>query len=184
MRKTFTDNCDINIVQRTCCEPLFADVQMQLKMYFFVPFVRPCIYHNYGVISRSHACRDCGWHIILDVELYTTCLGEQVLVATRFNVTFLPLRLCYEKTRTCFSKESESLITYGYTCLDAVRLFVFVPILWTLQWHFTLWLSARTLQCVFDWWQVMSKCIRILPGLDQLGIGALLRSSEVTSITC
>jgi len=29
----------------------------------------------------------------LDAELYTTCPGERVLVATRFNVTFLPLRL-------------------------------------------------------------------------------------------
>ena len=25
---------------------------------------------NYGVISGSHACRDCGWHIILVAELY------------------------------------------------------------------------------------------------------------------
>jgi len=30
--------------------------------------------------------------IILDAELYTTCPGERVLVAIRFNVTFLPLR--------------------------------------------------------------------------------------------
>jgi len=39
------------------------------------------------------------WHIILGAELYTTCHGERVLVATRFNVTFPPLRLCYENTR-------------------------------------------------------------------------------------
>jgi len=37
MTKTFRDNCDKNIVQQTSCEPLFPDVQMQLKMYFFVP---------------------------------------------------------------------------------------------------------------------------------------------------
>jgi len=49
MTKTFRENCDINIVQQTNCEPLFPDVQMQLKMYFFVPFVRPCMHHNYGV---------------------------------------------------------------------------------------------------------------------------------------
>ena len=60
-----------------------------LKTYFFVPFVRPCMHLSYGVISGSHACRDCVWHIILDAELYTTCPGERVLVATRFNVTFL-----------------------------------------------------------------------------------------------
>jgi len=90
----------------------FPDVQMQLKTYFFVPFVHPCMHLNYGVISGSHACRDCGWHIILVAELYTTCSGERVLVATRFNVTFLPLRLCCEITRTCFSKDVENLTTY------------------------------------------------------------------------
>ena len=89
----------------------FPDVQMQLKTDLFVPFVRPCMHHNYGVISGSHACRDCVWHIILDAELYTTCPGERVLVVTRFNVTFLPLRLCYENTRTCFSKYAENLTT-------------------------------------------------------------------------
>jgi len=71
------------------------------------------MHHNYGVISGSHACRDCGWHMILDAGLYATCPGEQVLVPTRFNVTFVPLRLCYENTRTCFSKDAESLRTYG-----------------------------------------------------------------------
>ena len=114
MTKTFRDNCDINIVQQTSCEPHFPDVQMQLKTHFFVPFVRPCMHLNYGVISGSHACRDCVWHIILDAEHYTTCPGEQVLVATRFNVTFLSLRLCYENTFTCFSKDAENLTTYGY----------------------------------------------------------------------
>jgi len=69
---------------------------------------------NYGVISGSHACRDYGWHIILVAELDTTCPGERVLVATKFNVTFLPLRLCYVNTSTCFSKDAENLATYGY----------------------------------------------------------------------
>ena len=78
MTKTFRDNFDINIVHQTSCEPLFPDVEMELKMYFFVPFVRSCIHHNYGVISGSHACRDCVWHIILNAELYTTCPGERV----------------------------------------------------------------------------------------------------------
>ena len=114
MPKTFRDNCDINIVQQTSCEPLFPVVQMQLKTYFFVPFVPPCMHLNYGVISESHAGRDCGWHIILVAELYTTCSGERVLVAIKFNVTFLPLRLCYVNTRICFSKDAENLTTYGY----------------------------------------------------------------------
>jgi len=34
MTKTFRDNCDINTVQQTSCEPLFPDVQIQLKCSF------------------------------------------------------------------------------------------------------------------------------------------------------
>ena len=79
MAKTFRNNCDINIVQQTSCEPLFPDVQMQLKC-IFVSFVRPCMHHKYGGISESHACKDWVWPIILDAGLYTTCPGEQVLL--------------------------------------------------------------------------------------------------------
>ena len=43
-----------------------------------------------------------------------TCPGERVLVATKFNVTFPPLRLCYVNTSTCSSKDAENLTTYGY----------------------------------------------------------------------
>ena len=73
MTKTFRDNCDIHNVQQTRCEPLFPDVQMQLKMYFFVPFVRHCMHHNYGVISGSHACRDCVWPKTGSRALYNLC---------------------------------------------------------------------------------------------------------------
>ena len=59
MIKTFRDNCDINIVQQTSCKPPFPDVEMQLKTYFFVPFVHPCMHHNYGVISGSCKQRLC-----------------------------------------------------------------------------------------------------------------------------
>ena len=86
---------------------------MQLKMYFFVPFVRPCMHHNYGVISESHACKDCGWLTILDAELYTTCAGERLLVVIRFNVAFLHLKHYYENTSNCFSKCAESPTSYG-----------------------------------------------------------------------
>jgi len=55
------------------------------------------MHHNYGMISESHACRDCVCRpIILDAELHTTCPGDRGLVVIRFNVTFLPLRPCYE----------------------------------------------------------------------------------------
>jgi len=59
MTKTLRDNCDKNIVQQTSCEPLIADVQMQLKMYFFVPFVRPCMYHILWNFRKSCMLRLC-----------------------------------------------------------------------------------------------------------------------------
>ena len=92
----------------------FSRCSNAVETYFFGSFVRPCMHLNYGVISGSHACRDCVWHIILVAELYTTCPGERVLVATKFNVTFLPLRLCYVNASTCFSKDTENLTTYDY----------------------------------------------------------------------
>jgi len=46
--------------------------------------------------------------------LCTTYFGKWVLVANRFNITFLPLRLCNKKTLACFSKDAENLTTYGY----------------------------------------------------------------------
>ena len=83
------------------------------------------------LISGNHACRDCVWHIILVAELNTTCLGERMLVPTRFNVTFLPLRLCCENTHTCFLKGAENLTTYGYI-LWRSQIVCIRPILWTL----------------------------------------------------
>ena len=59
---------------------------MQLKMYFFVRFVRPCMHHNYGGISESHACKDCLWPKILDAKIYTTFPGERVLVVMTHQV--------------------------------------------------------------------------------------------------
>ena len=160
-------HCDINIVQQTSCEPLFPVVQMQLKTYFFVPFVRPCMHLNYGVISGSHAGRDCGWHIILVAELYTTCPGERVLVATKFNVTFLPLRHCYVNTSTYFLKDAENLTTYGYVLwcgqIVCTRHYSLNTII-----AFTLWLSDRPLQCPFDRWRAKPQRFRILPRLDQV----------------
>jgi len=64
----------------------FSDVQTQLKMYFFVPFVRSCMHHSYGGISESHACKDCVWLVILDAGLYTTFLGERVLIVMTHQV--------------------------------------------------------------------------------------------------
>ena len=54
MTKTFRDKCNINIVQQTSCEPLFPVVQMQLKMYFFIPSARPCMKWQASTSLHSH----------------------------------------------------------------------------------------------------------------------------------
>jgi len=186
MTKTFKDNCDYNTVQQTSCEPPFPDVQMQLKTYFFVAFVRPCMHHNYGVISGSHACRDCVWRIILDAELYTTCPGERVLVPTKFNVTFLPLMLCYENTRTCFSKDAENLTTYGYMlwCSQIVcicpyslnAIIAFYSVNERSNFAVSVWLMA----CHATWHNASAFYL----DSTNLGFAALLPSSFATSVTC
>jgi len=61
-------------------------LQMQLKMYFVVPFVHPCMHHKYGGLSESDACKDCVLPVISDAELYTTCPGERVLVVMTHQV--------------------------------------------------------------------------------------------------
>jgi len=42
------DDKDIQTQQRYQ-KFIFPDVRTQWKMYFFVPSVRPCMHHNYGV---------------------------------------------------------------------------------------------------------------------------------------
>jgi len=131
MTKTFRDNCDKIIVQQTSCEPLFLDVQMLLKMYFSVPFVRPPMRHNYGGISESHGCKDSLWPIILDAELYTNCPGERVLVAMTHQVqcnipTFEAL---LRKNMHLFLERYRRSDNVMVACFDAVRLFIFFLIL-------------------------------------------------------
>ena len=106
--------CPVSLLLLHMCGPLFP--LYDLLVCFHSSFVMWTKFpqHNHDVISGSHACRDCVWPIMLDAELYTTCPRERVSVFIRFNVTFLPLRLCYVNTSTCFSKDAESLTTYGH----------------------------------------------------------------------
>jgi len=78
-----------------------------------VPSVRPCMHHNYGVILGRHTSTDYLGVKTLVAGHCTTCRSERVLVVIRLNITFLPLRLYWDKMCTCFSKDSESLTTYG-----------------------------------------------------------------------
>ena len=156
---------------------------MQLKMSFFVPFVRPCMHHNYGRISESHACKDCVWSIILDAGLYTTCPGERVLVVMthRVQCNIPTFDVVLRKNMHLFLERCRRSNNVMVACLDAVRLFIFFLILWTLQPHFTLWLSARTLQCLFVWRSACHNAFVLDLGLTSLGISVPLCSSVVPS---
>ena len=141
------------------------------------------MHHNYGGISESHACKDCVWPIILDAELYTTSPGERVLVVMTHQVqcnspTFEAL---LRKNMHLFLERCRKSNNVMVACFDAVGLFIFVHILWTPQPHFTLWLSARTLQCLFVWGCACHNAFVLYLGLTSSGINAPLCSSVVPS---
>jgi len=127
---------------------------MQLKMYFFVPFLRPYMHHNYGGISGSHTCKYCVWLIIVDAELYTTCPGERVLVVMTHQVqcNIPTFEAVLRKNMHVFLERCRRSNNVIVASFDTVRLLLFFLILWTLQQYFTLWLSARTLcsVCSFE----------------------------------
>ena len=157
---------------------------MQLKMYFFVPFVRPCMHHNYDGISESHACKDCVWRTILDAGLYTTCPGERVLVVMTHQVqrNIPTFEAVLRKNMHLFLERCTRSNNVMVACFVLVRLFIFFLILWKLQPHFTLWLCARTLQCLlFVWGCACHNAFVLYLGLTSLGISVPLCSSAVPS---
>ena len=158
---------------------------MQLKMYLFVPFVRPCMHHNYGVISESHACKDCVWlwPIILDAELYTTCPGERVSVVMTHQVqcNIPTFEVVLRKNMHLFLERCKRSDNVMVACFDAVRWFIFFLILLTLQPHFALWLSARTLQCLFVLGCACHNEFVLYLGFTSLGISVPLCNSVVPS---
>ena len=77
-----------------------------LKTYVFTRYSNKLDHFAHPLPSISVGCHP--------AEFYTTCPGERVLTVTRFKVTFVPLRLCYEDTCTCSSKDAENLTTYAY----------------------------------------------------------------------
>jgi len=100
---------------------------MQLKMFFFVPFVRPCMHLNYGGISESHAGKDCVWPIILDAELYATCPGERVLAVMTHQVqcNIPAFEAVLRKNMHLFLERCRRANNVVAACFDAVRLFIF-----------------------------------------------------------
>ena len=148
MTKTFRDKCDINMKQWTRCELLFPDVWTQWKMYSFIPSVGPCMHHNYWCdFRKAYISPDCVRPTTLVAGLCTTCRGERVLVVIKFSVTFLPLTPYWKNVYLFLERcRVQQCMVARFA---AVRLFILVLVLiiWTLQPYFTLWLSARMLQC-------------------------------------
>jgi len=100
-------------------------------MYFFVAFVRPCVHHNYGGISESHACEDCVWPTILDAEEYTTCPGERVLVLMIHQVqrNISTFETVIRKNMHLFLERCRRSTNVMVAYFDTVRLFIFFLIL-------------------------------------------------------
>ena len=151
MTKTFRDNCDKNIVQQTSCEPLLPMFKCSQKCTFsFLLYAHACI--TVMVEFQSHACKDCVWPIILVAELYTTCPGELVLVVMTHQVqcNIPTFEAVIRKNMHLFLERCRSTNVMA-ACFDAVRLFIFVLILWILQPHFLCnWVLGLCSVCSFE----------------------------------
>jgi len=139
MTKIFRDNCDLwasfsrgsnsvkNVLFRSFCTPIYAP---QLRCNFRKSYKQ-----------RMRVAYNCGWRALYN-------LPRRASVSSHYAQCNIPtFEALLLKMRTCFSKDAESLTAHGHTLW--CRLFIFVLILWTLQSHFTLWMSARTLHCLF-----------------------------------
>ena len=148
MTKTFRDKCDINMKQWTSCELLFPDVRTQWNMYSFVPSVGPCMHNNYWCDFRKayipwlRAAYNFGGSALYNLPWRASASSYQFPCNIPTFETLL--KKCVSVSWTMQRVQQRMVARFA-----AVRLFipVLVLIFWTLQPYFTLWLSARTLQC-------------------------------------
>ena len=105
LRASFSrcSNAVKNVLFRSFCTLMYASQSSQL----WCNFRKSCMQRLR--VAYNFGCR-----------ALATCPGEWVLVTTRFNLTFPPLRRCYENTRTCFSKDAENLTTYDYVLCSQI----------------------------------------------------------------
>ena len=115
--------------------------------------------------------------------LCTTCTGERVLVVMTHQVqcNIPTFEAVLRKNTNLFLERCRKSNNVMVSCFDAVRLFIFFLIPSTLQPHFTLWRSARTLQCLFVWGCVCHNAFALYLDLISLGICVPLCSSVVPS---
>ena len=183
MTKTFRDNGDINIVYQTSCEPLFPIVQMQLKTNF-CSFCTPMYasqwwcYFRKSCMQRLWVAYNFGCRAPYNLPWTASVSSHQVQcnIATfeallrKYNYLFLERCRKSKNVWLCALMQSD--------CLYSSLFF---------EHH------NRILLC--EW--VKELCsIRLIDGVlchnvfafyldsTNLGIGALFRSSFVTSVTC
>jgi len=162
MTKTFRDNCDINIMQRASfsrCSNAFKNV---LFHSFCTPMCASQLWCNFrkSCMQRLRVEYNFGCRALYNLPWKASVSTHQIQCN---NTTFEALLW---KNTCLFLERCGNPTTYGYV-LWCSQIVCIRPILWTLQSHFTLWMSDWTLQCLLDWWRVMPQCIRILPRLDQ-----------------
>ena len=120
LRASFSccSNAVKNVLLRSFCTPMYAS-QLWCK------FRKSCM-------QRLHMAYNFGCRALYNLPWRASVSSHQV----QYNIlTFEALQW---KTSTCFSKDSENLLTSCGYMVWCGRLFVFIPILWTLQSHFTL----------------------------------------------
>ena len=154
---------------------------MQLKMYVFVPFVRPCMHHKYGGISESHACKDCVWPIIMDIGFYTTWERVLVIMTHQVQCNIPTFEALLRQNMCLFLERCRRSNNVMVACFDGVRFFIFFLILWTLKPYFILWPRVRTLQCLFVWGCACHNAFVFYLGLTTLRISVLFCNSVVPS---
>ena len=184
MTKTLRDNCDVNIVQQTSCTPPFPDVQMQLKTYFFIPFVRSCMHHNYGVISGSSCMQrlrvayNFGCRALCNLPWRASASSHQVqwniltFEALSRRYTYLFLERCRKSNNIWVRASMQSDCLYSSLFFEHYNRILLCE-------------CANELRNIslIDGMSCHSAFAFYLDSTN-LGIGALLRSSFVTNGTC
>ena len=185
MTKTFRDNCDINIVQQTSCRPLFPDVQTSnaVKNVLCRPFCTPMYASQVWWTFRKWCMQILRVACNFGRRALHNRPGERVLVAMTHQVqcNIPAFEALLWKNVYLFLERCRRSHNVMVACFDAVRLFIFVLILWTLQPHFTLWLSTRTLQCLFVWRCACHNAFVLYLALTTLGFSVPLCSSVAPS---
>jgi len=81
--------------------------------FSFLLFIHVCITITVWFQQDIHPQIACGLWLWLQGSVAYTFRGERVLVAIRFNVTFVPLRPYCEKMCTCFLNDGKSPTVHG-----------------------------------------------------------------------